>query len=208
MGIVYKITNKVNKKSYIGITTRTVEIRWKEHINDSKVYTNRPLYRAFNKYGLDSFILEVLEEVPDFLLHKKEIMCIKIFNTYKNGYNATLGGDGCTLIDHYSIYRWYKNNKNKTIRATAKHFDVDFNTVKTALIMYKYTDDRCSITLGHDLLRIPVEQFDKKGNKLAVYKDARQASLAVIGSDQGNSHIRQCCIGKRKTAYGFVWKNA
>ena len=45
-GIIYKITNTINGKVYIGKTLETMEKRWKEHQKDSMRFTDRPLYRA------------------------------------------------------------------------------------------------------------------------------------------------------------------
>ena len=97
MPYIYKITNDINKKIYIGKTVETIEKRWKEHIKDSKKKTseNRPLYRAINKYGIEHFSIEEIEEVQDqFLLSDRERFWIEYFGSFKNGYNATIGGDG------------------------------------------------------------------------------------------------------------------
>ena len=62
MPYIYKITNNINGKIYIGMTYRTVQERWKEHQNDCnrRQAENRPLYRAMNKYGIENFSIEVL----------------------------------------------------------------------------------------------------------------------------------------------------
>lgn len=62
MAYIYKITNSINGKIYIGKTYKTIEQRFKEHFKDSKRYKNRPLYRAINKYGIESFKIEVIEK--------------------------------------------------------------------------------------------------------------------------------------------------
>ena len=64
MGFIYKITNDVNGKVYIGKTLNTVVSRWKEHCHDKdrRNMENRPLYRAMNKYGLEHFSIETIEE--------------------------------------------------------------------------------------------------------------------------------------------------
>jgi group I intron endonuclease len=54
MGFIYKITNNINQKSYIGKTERNISVRYKEHIRH-KNYLDLPLYRAFNKYGIENF---------------------------------------------------------------------------------------------------------------------------------------------------------
>lgn len=97
---VYKIINKINKKSYIGITYDIKE-RFKYHKQrynktSKEEYVKKPLYMAFRKYGIKNFIFLVLysnlsmEEACN-----KEIELIKKFKTltHENGYNVTKGGD-------------------------------------------------------------------------------------------------------------------
>lgn len=104
MGYIYKITNKVNGKIYIGQTMQSVEKRFKEHINAAKTkYSgNRyALQHAILKYGEDAFTIEVLGEYPEELLDEMEIMFIQEFNSLKpNGYNITLGGCGTRGYKH------------------------------------------------------------------------------------------------------------
>ena len=57
--IVYKVTNKINNKIYIGITTRNINIRWKEHCNLRA--RSSILKSAISKYGKDNFIIEEIE---------------------------------------------------------------------------------------------------------------------------------------------------
>ena len=100
MGFIYKITNKINGKSYIGKTEQTVEKRFKEHISDArnKAHMDRPLYRAIRKYGIENFIIETLEECDNAV--EREVFWIKHYNTFGNsGYNATIGGDGKPWIN-------------------------------------------------------------------------------------------------------------
>jgi group I intron endonuclease len=95
---VYKYTNKVNGKIYIGITKRDIDTRHKEHIrniNDGYIFHN-----ALKKYGIDNFHLELIDIAKDYAeLKEKEKLYIKQFNSYvrfpkSNGYNNTLGGEG------------------------------------------------------------------------------------------------------------------
>lgn len=102
---IYYFRNQANNKYYIGqaVNLRT---RFKSHMRNYKNnrYDN-PLYRAFNKYGLDNFdynLLEVIEEELDKktlkdLLDKLEMEYINKYSSYTNGYNQTLGGDGGIL---------------------------------------------------------------------------------------------------------------
>ena len=97
--IVYKATNLVNNKIYIGITTKALSVRIKGHINDSI----KPKYffqRAINKYGRENFNWEIIDQAETLEeLRSKEIEYIKNYNsTDKNiGYNITNGGAGVAL---------------------------------------------------------------------------------------------------------------
>ena len=90
MSYIYCITNHVNGKKYIGKTTSSVSKRWKEHCRDYKKERckDRPLYRAMNKYGIDSFSIEMLEECSSKESSGRETYWINEFKTYGNGYNA------------------------------------------------------------------------------------------------------------------------
>ena len=65
---------------------------------------NRPLYNAFNKYGIEHFSIHLIEECDENILGEREKYWIKYYNSKENGYNATLGGDGSTLYDYDEIY--------------------------------------------------------------------------------------------------------
>lgn len=92
---IYKIENCVNHKVYIG---QSVDIytRWSAH-KKYKKYKDRQhyfLYQAMDKYGIDNFSFTILEECNESDLDDKEIYYIQLYDSYKNGYNMTLGGSG------------------------------------------------------------------------------------------------------------------
>ena len=93
---IYKITNKINGHSYIGLSV-DIEHRWYQHKtrykNSNDKEYEKALYRAFRKYGLDNFIFEVIEQCEENELKEKEIKWIAFYNTYADGYNETPGGD-------------------------------------------------------------------------------------------------------------------
>ena len=119
-GYIYKITNKVNGKSYIGQTRYTIEFRWRQHIHKKD---NTYFHNAIKKYGVDNFIVEKLEECNIEDLNEKEIYYIAKYNTFKDGYNLTIGGDGnrtLLLDDKYeeisSLYlSGFSSNKIATL---------------------------------------------------------------------------------------------
>ncbi len=88
---IYKITNLINQKSYIGQSI-DIKRRWRDHRRCAKTEDNC-LYRAIRKYGVDNFSFEVIKECSPKELDELERYYIKLYDTYYNGYNSTLGGD-------------------------------------------------------------------------------------------------------------------
>ena len=68
---IYRIYNDVNNKSYIGLTTKTVETRWKKHLANSS-FVQYHLYDAMRLYGVEHFFIETLEKVDDTKLAERE----------------------------------------------------------------------------------------------------------------------------------------
>lgn len=100
-GDLYKVTNIVNGKVYIGKTYIGYMSRWKRHISDAyrKPYINHKFYNAIRKYGIDAFEIELLGNYEQGELEDAEIKAIQLFDSFKNGYNSTLGGDGVATIN-------------------------------------------------------------------------------------------------------------
>lgn len=94
---IYLIENKINGKGYVGLSVN-IQRRWWDHRSKSmtsnkKEDLDKPLYKAMRKYGLENFKLTILEECPEEKLKEREIFWIEKLDTYRKGYNATLGGD-------------------------------------------------------------------------------------------------------------------
>lgn len=105
--IVYCIKNKINGKEYVGLTKRTLEKRWKQHIYESNKKDswecNTLLGNAIKKYGQQNFDIFILEKCENLeQLKEKEIKFIEERKTFfkQNGYNMTKGGDGRLGIKH------------------------------------------------------------------------------------------------------------
>lgn len=92
---IYKATNKINSKIYIGFDSNWPNRRWDHNRKTPK--TNSIFHRAITKYGKEAFEWEVIYQTKDgnHCLNKMETHFIKEYNSFKpNGYNMTLGGDG------------------------------------------------------------------------------------------------------------------
>lgn len=133
MGYIYKISNSINDKVYIGQTLYPIEKRWQEHCNacKRKQLQHRPLYSAMQKYGIKNFHIELLEECDNDLLDSKEQYWIAYYNSYNKGYNATIGGDGKRkpLPVFQELYDYY-NAPTVSIVETAKHFNISGSSVR------------------------------------------------------------------------------
>lgn len=107
-GIIYKVTNIVNGKIYIGQTITTLANRKRCHINSSKL-ANCSCYfhKALKKYGEKNFIWEVLDHCNSKKeLNEMEFHYIKQYNSFGvTGYNLTFGGEGSIGYKHSSINR-------------------------------------------------------------------------------------------------------
>lgn len=93
--IVYKITNIINNKVYIGLTTTSLEKRWRAHKNLAGK-SDKHLYKSMNKYGVDNFNIEIIEETDSIeKLGELERHYIKTYNSTnpEYGYNITSGGE-------------------------------------------------------------------------------------------------------------------
>ena len=94
---IYKITNQINGKCYIGQSIN-IQQRWKDErcgaFNPSDVEYNSIKSRAFRKYGLNNFTFEILEECETNELNELEALYANLYNSYvPNGYNVAICGD-------------------------------------------------------------------------------------------------------------------
>lgn len=92
---IYRITNNINGKCYIGFDSSYPK-RIKQHLNNSSRGENSPLYDEIRQYGWENFSKELLYQSTDreHCLNVMENFFIIENNSFLDGYNRTLGGDG------------------------------------------------------------------------------------------------------------------
>ena len=201
MAYVYKITNDINGKIYIGKTYNSIEKRFKEHCKDrlKRKCEQRPLYSAMNKYGIEHFHVELLEETTN--PEEREKYWIEYYGSFKNGYNATTGGDGKPYVDIDMIISLWKEGKiikeihnitgydEKTIAIHLKN-----NNISSCMIQNRVQERQRKVVL----------QLNKNTNEIInVFPSITAAAESI---DKHRYHISEACNGKRKTAYGYKWK--
>lgn len=212
MAYIYKITNKINGKIYIGKTMKTPEERWKEHCQDSKKERaeKRPLYSAMNKYGIKNFSLEVVEKCSDDIVNDREVYWIEYYQSFKYGYNATLGGDGKHYLDYDLIYSIYEQTKNCT--EVARQLNICVDSVRKVLKNREIQIKPGSVVTKEKFGKI-IHMYSIQDEYLKTFSSIREAAIFICeeqnksGDIKGISvHIRQAAQGKRKTAYKYKWK--
>lgn len=131
MGYIYKIQNNINNKVYIGQTIKPVEKRFQQHRNNynKPYFAHLSLYKAFRKYGIDNFSFETIEEIPNEKLDEREKYWIGYYNSYKDGYNSTLGGRTVELYnwDIDEIIQLY--HQLRSARKVAEQLHCDHSTI-------------------------------------------------------------------------------
>ena len=214
MSFIYKITNLLNEKCYIGKTdTNTIEGRFKEHIKDSRKYTDRPLYRAFNKYGIENFKIEEIEECNINNSCEREKYWIEYYGSFKYGYNATLGGDGKAYIDRELVIKTYQQIQNQTEVARILNISQDSvsNILKENNIKTLKSSEILKKQNGH-----AIAMLDKNTEEiLKVFSDQSDAARWLIkegkttiqNSQKVSYIIGRVARGLRKTAYNYKWKS-
>lgn len=212
MGHIYVITNLINNKQYVGQTSISISERFKQHIQDSKRYTDRPLYRAFQKYGINNFRIQELESCDESELSHKEKQWIEKLNTYHCGYNATLGGEGTIIYNHDEILQAL--NENNFLSDLVEQFKCDPKTIRN---IAKENNIKLANKINTSN-KISVACYDKKTlEKVQEFSSITEAAKWLIENGYAKTDIKDyknirgkisyVISGKRKTAYGFIWKS-
>lgn len=224
---IYKITNKINGKSYIGQSTDIAK-RWSHHLtiayNDKYSAYQWYIHHALKKYGKENFTFEVLEECTEEQLNEREIYWIAYFDTYNNGYNLTEGGNSSKnlgiQIDQYDLMGNFIQSFENITKAS-KSLDIGIGNIITCLkkrsqsagnYIWRYHGEPApdpyvnTVKDNHkwSSSKKAVAQYTKDGQYITTYLSAHDAARAI--GKQNSNHISECCLGKRKTAGGYIWK--
>lgn len=225
MGIIYKVENKNTGEIYIGQTTYNLQKRWLQHVREAKDALDGkrqsfPLFhRMIIKYGEENFQESVLEECDNNKLDEREKFWINYFDSYNNGYNATIGGKNTLTskpinqkVSKYSLEGYYICTFN-TAREAAEAVKVDVSNIRRncsgdtktcAGFRWAWGDSKEDLPsiIPEKIKGRIVQQFSKDWELIGEYKNMTEASRATGISYMG---IYNTCKGKQKTAGGFYW---
>lgn len=197
--IIYKITNKVNNKIYIGQTIRSLKERVQEHIRKKGT-----LNKAFNKYGIENFSIEIIEKCNSTEeLNNKEIYWINRFNCLTpNGYNLCEGGGQTNGYTHK------EESKNKMSVNRGRYYKEQnpfYGKTHTLEQKQKWSIER----KGRDLSKAKEFSIKSRQRKVInldteeVFNSIKEASNKFNLKD---THITRVCKGKRNKTGGYRWQ--
>lgn len=207
MGIIYRITNLINGKQYIGKTINTITERWNKHCYEAFTPQNKGynflIHKAIRKYGKDNFIIEEIYSCEDSELNEKEQDFIQKYNTLlPNGYNMTLGGEGSIKISREKIYKLWDNGLSSA--AIKKELNISSNTVLLVLNQYEnYNSEENNKRIIKSRQKTVYQYSKDKSILLHIYESIKDA--AKMMGDKNPTLITKCCHQKKPSAYGFYW---
>lgn len=226
MGTVYVVKNRTNSKSYVGLTTKSLDVRWYYHLRAAAHEKPRQLLaKAIKKYGPENFEMTVIEEcATDAQLREREKYWIEEMGTFvdRGGYNMTRGGDGLLGYRHTDAAK-----KSMSLRRTGalnhNFGKKDWGFQWTEEAKQKLSDERkgsgnpmygkhhseeAKVKISAaGCVRVRhtrnVVMLDNDGNVLSTFVSAKVAALEIQGSE---SKISDCCRGGRISHKGYCWK--
>lgn len=202
MAIIYKITNDINNKVYVGKTTRDLDTRFNEHKKPKNGKSKSAIRDAIQKYGSEHFQIELIEECEYDRLNERERYWISYYDSYQQGYNLTTGGDGIALSEEKikTIRDLWLNGE--TIVSIANILELPHSTVYHRIAQYEDFDPIENKQRALVPQEKPIIQYDINGNILKRYRSINEAeretkiSAKQIGAARKNG--TQC--------HGYYWQ--
>lgn len=214
---IYKHTNKINGKCYIGQTCRkNVSERW----NNGKGYNGTIFAKAIEKYGWDNFNHEIIEDniLTQEEANEREQYWIEYYGSYgENGYNMTRGGDdrsdkGLEVYqidpETLKVIKEYKSalfasreNNNAPVAPCCNREEKYEHYVKAAGFYWCYKKDWSENWQPKIGFEHRVCQIDKDGNLVKIWESVSKAAIEV---KRNPSSIYYAIKNKHKCA-GYYW---
>ncbi|MBO5388942.1 MAG: GIY-YIG nuclease family protein [Lachnospiraceae bacterium] len=205
MGYIYCITNTVTNRVYIGKSIRAVKERVHEHFTDYELMTtDTKLTRAILKYGKNVWNWKIIEECDDNILSQREAYWISEYNSYRDGYNSTLGGDGCPRyeFDKQDIFKRYTNGESA--KSIASNYGCHYHYIHE--VLWEFGVDT-SLRKGSPK---PIACFDRDKNLIEIFKHKSEIQEYLVkygyGKSLGNvAHFISKACKSGKMTYKRYW---
>lgn len=217
--LIYKHTNVINNKSYIGqtIASANPEVRWQK----GNGYINQPkFYRAIKKYGWKNFTHETLEVCETLeQANLREQYWIAAYNSISAGYNSSIGGS----VPNYFCKAIYQLDENKNIiniftstREAERLTGISQANISKCCLgkvnsagdfWWCFVQDFETFILkpkGHSKGQpLKIEQLSLQQEVISVFNSLTEAELSTGIPHQ---NISKCCNGKLITAGKYKWR--
>ena len=219
---IYKITNLIDGKFYIG---RSSNLKSRKSKHKTKI-SNTIISRAIQKYGHDNFIFEVLEYCDiEYLISKEQYYLDLLIPFGNNGYNILKdsrngGWFGSTHSDvtkrkmsdkKRGCIPWNKNDVQKcnieTRKLMSKNRIGEGNPFygKSHSVESKNKISTKATGRDHSYEYKPVLQLDKITKEVIKEWDSISQAYLFFNAAPNSSNISKVCYGKQKSAFGFIW---
>lgn len=212
MASIYIIENKDNGKRYVGKTTLSDPYdRWRQHkYNAKSKWNDMVIGRAINKYGVDNFTFYVIETCDDNDVDERETYWIKKFNTYYDGYNSTLGGEGVKRdielayhpdtkpVSCYTLEgEWIKDYKSRGVAAREMGLKNSQNivacikgvTFQAGGYRWSWKDEELVECKKRENIRGKIYGIDKDGNRKE-WNSQADCAEEIEGNRKKNANVR------------------
>ena len=210
MAHIYKITNLINQKVYIGETIRTVEMRWKQHLQRAKDKSRQEhLYRAMRKYGVENFVVEEIEECKDDIRFERETYHIIQHNSLEPlGYNYLIcqkGSDSSlnsNLIEAV-LQEWSFGSLERVI---CEKLHISGKTARYILTNNGITKEDIAKRKSEYIRKMSskiVYQYTLEGDFVQSWESSQEAGRAL---GLNNASISKCCTGFLLTYNNYIWQ--
>ena len=205
MGI-YKITNQINGKVYIGQSVN-IQQRWIEHrsvaFNINNKNYNCHLYCSIRKYGIENFILTILEECSQEELNNKEIYWIKYYDSTnkEKGYNILLGGNqGGSVFDYNEIFK--KWQEGYTCKELQKMFHCSDRVITSALRANNISESETKSRSSNKNKFVALSKGDKP---LKIFEGMKDVSLYFTKEEGKADNLTYRIIPNHCSMFGYYW---
>ena len=221
-GYIYKITNDFNDFIYVGKTTETIKSRFNRHCRDrksSRMYGS--IDNLIQTIGREHFNVEEIEKVPRELLNEREQYWINYYDSFHNGYNRTLGGEGNLIYTSEEINKaldmYYNDVSLKEIQekyglrySTLHKYRKMLNLPKRKVTEHELQASILNVKKATEAKQIPIENITLQ----RIYSSKKEALCDMI--EQGYSKAKdwhnirapldKALRGEQKTFLNFEWR--
>ena len=210
-GIIYTVTNKETKMVYVGLTTKSLEVRKKDHNKKSKKGKSYAFQNAIATYGPEAFKWEKVDTATtiDELAEKEKAYILK-YNSKEEGYNYDSGGGLKKSVYQYDVSTGMLVNKYSSLSVAGAKFNLTKQDLsKVCLSVNKVSNGYVwsySSTFPihiNDNRRKVVQQLTLEGEFLTEFNSVAEASKCT-GCNK--TSIAKTCRGERKSCGGYLWK--